>query len=93
MNVTVSGNVGLDPGCRDRGSVDNPKFIVARNKKYIQQTRRRQERVGEAGGGTGECCGPVGAAAGEELAIGEKVHEVRTIKYGGKCSLVSQSTE
>ena len=61
--------------------MDNPKFIVARNKKYIQ-TRRRQERVGEAGGGTGECCGPVGAAPGEELAIGEKVHEVRTIKVG-----------
>ena len=72
----------MDPGCRDKGSSDNPKFIVARNRKYIQQTRRRQERVGEAGGGTGECCGPVVATAGEELAIGEKVHEVRATKVG-----------
>ena len=53
------GNVSLDPGCRDRGRSDNPRFNVKNNSKDIQRGRRRQERVGVAGGGTGECCGPV----------------------------------
>ena len=38
-SVTVSENVSLDPRCRDRGSSDNPKFIVKKGTQKISSVQ------------------------------------------------------
>ena len=72
-SVTDSGNVSLDPGCRDRSSSDNPKFIVKRQLKRYPAGKAKTGAGGVAGGGTGESCGP---GVVHWRGTGERIHNV-----------------
>jgi hypothetical protein len=55
-------------------------LLSKENSKDIQRARRRQERVGIAGGGTGECCGPVVIRWHWNWLPAKRSHDVRNNK-------------
>ena len=62
VSVFVKGSVELvwTPEAETEAGRTIKSLLSTRELKniYIQRDRRRQERVGIGGGGTGECCGP-----------------------------------